>query len=84
MVVRCITQMVNSQSGKIRSGWKNIFSVFHLAASDFDSNIVEMAFQTTNKIIGEYKIPSLHVLLVLDLFIYLLFTIYCLLYRRFI
>ncbi|XP_021954399.1 brefeldin A-inhibited guanine nucleotide-exchange protein 1 isoform X2 [Folsomia candida] len=53
MVVRCITQMVNSQSGKIRSGWKNIFSVFHLAASDFDSNIVEMAFQTTNKIIGD-------------------------------
>lgn len=52
MVVRCITQMVNSQSPKIRSGWKNIFSVFHLAAADIDSNIVDMAFHTTNKIIG--------------------------------
>ena len=53
MVVRCITQMVNSQSSKIRSGWKNIFSVFHLSASDVDPNVVDMAFQTTNKIIGK-------------------------------
>lgn len=52
MVVRCITQMVSSQSSKIRSGWKNIFSVFHLAAADVDANIVDMAFQTTNQIIG--------------------------------
>lgn len=36
MVVRCIAQMVNSQAHNIRSGWKNIFSVFHLAASDHD------------------------------------------------
>ncbi|CAL8096814.1 unnamed protein product [Orchesella dallaii] len=59
MVVRCITQMVNSQSSKIRSGWKNIFSVFHLAAADIDANIVDMAFQTTNKIIGELYDKSL-------------------------
>jgi len=43
--------MVNSQSSKIRSGWKNIFSVFHLAAADVDPNIVDMSFQTTSKII---------------------------------
>ncbi|KAJ3611380.1 hypothetical protein NHX12_021396, partial [Muraenolepis orangiensis] len=47
MVVRCIAQMVNSQAANIRSGWKNIFSVFHLAASDRDQGIVELAFQTT-------------------------------------
>ncbi|XP_075224969.1 ADP ribosylation factor guanine nucleotide exchange factor Sec71 [Lycorma delicatula] len=52
MVVRCIAQMVNSQARNIRSGWKNIFSVFHLAASDQDENIVEMAFQTTGHIIN--------------------------------
>ncbi|KAL7984261.1 hypothetical protein Chor_002831, partial [Crotalus horridus] len=40
MVVRCIAQMVNSQAANIRSGWKNIFSVFHLAASDQDETIV--------------------------------------------
>lgn len=51
MVVRCITQMVNSQARNIKSGWKNIFSVFHLAASDHDENIVEMAFETTKEII---------------------------------
>ncbi|XP_030624788.1 brefeldin A-inhibited guanine nucleotide-exchange protein 1 [Chanos chanos] len=53
MVVRCIAQMVNSQAGNIRSGWKNIFSVFHLAASDQDESIVELAFQTTGHIVTD-------------------------------
>ncbi|XP_030071158.1 brefeldin A-inhibited guanine nucleotide-exchange protein 1 isoform X1 [Microcaecilia unicolor] len=52
MVVRCIAQMVNSQAANIRSGWKNIFSVFHLAASDQDESIVELAFQTTGHIVA--------------------------------
>lgn len=47
MVVRCVAQMVHSQATNIKSGWKNIFSVFHLAASDLDEGIVELAFQTT-------------------------------------
>ena len=51
MVVRCVAQMVNSQAANIKSGWKNIFSVFHLAASDHEEGIVELAFQTTGKII---------------------------------
>ncbi|XP_071807234.1 brefeldin A-inhibited guanine nucleotide-exchange protein 1-like isoform X1 [Asterias amurensis] len=51
MVVRCIAQMVNSQAGNIRSGWKNVFSVFHLAASDHEESIVELAFQTTGSIV---------------------------------
>ncbi|XP_055372240.1 brefeldin A-inhibited guanine nucleotide-exchange protein 1 [Condylostylus longicornis] len=51
MVVRCVAQMVNSQAHNIKSGWKNIFSVFHLAAGDNDEQIVELAFQTTGKII---------------------------------
>lgn len=51
-VVRCINQMVNSQSPKIMSGWKNIFSVFRLAAIDSDSAIVELAFGTTFHIIN--------------------------------
>lgn len=55
MVVRCIAQMVNSQAHNIRSGWKNIFSVFHLAASDHVEAIVDMAFQATGKIISKYN-----------------------------
>lgn len=47
MVVRCVAQMVHSQAHNIKSGWKNVFSVFHLAASDVDEGIVELAFQTT-------------------------------------
>lgn len=49
MVVRCVAQMVHSRAANIRSGWKNIFSVFHLAASDNDEGIVELAFQTTGE-----------------------------------
>ena len=47
-------QMVNSKAANIKSGWKNILSVFHLAASDHEEGIVELAFQTTGKII--YKL----------------------------
>lgn len=52
MVIRCIAQMVNSQAANIRSGWKNIFAVFHQAASDHDGNIVELAFQSTGHIVS--------------------------------
>ncbi|KAJ8265237.1 hypothetical protein COCON_G00143360 [Conger conger] len=51
MVIRCVAQMVNSQAANIRSGWKNIFSVFHQAASDLEEPIVELAFQTTGHIV---------------------------------
>lgn len=58
MVVRCVAQMVSTRASNIMSGWKNIFSVFHLAASDHDGNIVEMSFQTTGWVLS-YHIPSL-------------------------
>lgn len=54
MVVRCVAQMVNSQAKNIKSGWKNVFSVFHLAASDNDEGIVELAFQTTATIFEKH------------------------------
>lgn len=47
MVVRCIAQMVNSQASNIKSGWKNIFSVFRIAASENEPYIFDLAFQTT-------------------------------------
>jgi len=49
MVVRCVAQVVHSRVSNIRLGWKNIFSVFHLAASDNDEGIVKLAFQTTGE-----------------------------------
>ncbi|KAH0540473.1 hypothetical protein KQX54_017657 [Cotesia glomerata] len=53
MVVRCVAQIVNSQAPNIRSGWKNIFSVFHHAASDRDESVVDLAFTMTGKIIND-------------------------------
>lgn len=57
MVVQCVSQMVQAQMANIRSGWKNIFSVFHLAASENEENIVSLAFQTTGKIISKFFMP---------------------------
>lgn len=53
MVVRCVAHFVESQSKNIRSGWKNIFSVFQMAASDTDPQIVELAFHTCTHIVGK-------------------------------
>jgi Sec7-like guanine-nucleotide exchange factor len=50
LVVRCMSQMVCSMFTNIKSGWKNIFSVFHFAASSTDQGIVELASQSTNDI----------------------------------
>ncbi|CAF1321481.1 unnamed protein product [Adineta steineri] len=52
MVVRCVTHFVDSQAKNIRSGWKNIFSVFQMAAADTDAQIVELAFQTCTHIVA--------------------------------
>ena len=57
MVVRCVAQMVSAKASQIKSGWKNIFAVFHLAASDTHIDIVEMAFQTT----GKYNTLYIHI-----------------------
>lgn len=54
MVVRCISHFVDAQAKNIRSGWKNIFSVFQMAAADTDVQIVELAFQTCTVIVGMY------------------------------
>lgn len=72
MVIRCVAQMVNSQAANIRSGWKNIFSVFHQAASDHDETIVELAFQTTGHIVR--KCVCVSASLTSDPCIYLVFS----------
>ena len=52
MVVRCVTHFVDSQAKNIRSGWKNIFAVFQMAATDTNAQIIELAFQTSTQIIS--------------------------------
>ena len=62
-VVQCVAIMVNSQSQNIKSGWKNIFSVFHLAAGDNEETIVEMAFKTTGTIINDLYKKQFHIMI---------------------
>ena len=59
MVVQCIAQMCKSQAHNIKSGWKNIFSVFHLAASTNDERIVLLAFETMTDIIKNIAVKYL-------------------------
>ena len=63
MVVRCIAQMVNSQTNNIKSGWKNIFSVFRLASTENDESIVELSFQTTSHIINVHYEKNFHLMI---------------------
>lgn len=53
MIVTCVTHLVHSHADKIRSGWKNIFSIYTMAASEKDERIVESAFTTMSEIMGE-------------------------------
>ncbi|CEF68473.1 LD29171p [Strongyloides ratti] len=53
MILACIANMVHSHSNRIKSGWKNIFSLFMVAGRDNRSPIVECAFQTVTHIITE-------------------------------
>ena len=43
--------MCHAQTGRIKSGWKNVFTVFHMAASGSDEQIVEMAFTTVQEVV---------------------------------
>lgn len=63
MVMRCVSQMVQSQALNIKSGWKNIFSVFHRAAGDNDESIVELAFKTTGQIITVLYKKQFHIMI---------------------
>ena len=44
----------SSHFSNIKSGWKNIFATFSLAASDNDSAIVELSFQSTTQIVNDF------------------------------
>ncbi|KAF7260159.1 hypothetical protein EG68_02413 [Paragonimus skrjabini miyazakii] len=63
MVIRCISHLVHSQYMNIRSGWTNIFAVFHRVASVADEAIVDMAFETCNFTVNEVLVHHLNVVL---------------------
>ncbi len=54
MVVQCIAQMIKSQAQNIRSGWKNVFGVFHIAASQNNDRIINFTFDCVSEIVRSY------------------------------
>ncbi|XP_042508031.1 brefeldin A-inhibited guanine nucleotide-exchange protein 1-like isoform X2 [Macadamia integrifolia] len=54
LIVRCVSQMVLSRVGNVKSGWKSVFTVFTTAAADERKNIVLLAFETMEKIVRDY------------------------------
>lgn len=54
LVIRCVSQMVLARVNNVKSGWKSMFMVFTIAASDDHKNIVLLAFETIEKIVRDY------------------------------
>ncbi|PWA99169.1 Armadillo-like helical [Artemisia annua] len=54
LIIRCISQMVQSRVNNVKSGWKSMFMVFTTAAYDDQRNIVLLAFEMIEKIVRDY------------------------------
>jgi len=54
IVIRCMSNMILARAQNIRSGWKSIFVVFTIAASDRIETIVRLAFDMLQEIIHRY------------------------------
>lgn len=54
LVIRCVSQMVLARVSNIKSGWKSMFMVFTTAAADSEKAIVQLAFETIEKVVREY------------------------------
>ncbi|KAI3745301.1 hypothetical protein L1987_58412 [Smallanthus sonchifolius] len=54
LIVRCLSQMILSRVGNVKSGWKSVFLALTAAAADERKNVVLLAFETMEKIVREY------------------------------
>jgi brefeldin A-inhibited guanine nucleotide-exchange protein len=54
MVLVCINHMIQYKPVKIKSGWKAIFSVLKVAASENSEAIVKLGFKVTNSVHSEF------------------------------
>jgi brefeldin A-inhibited guanine nucleotide-exchange protein len=53
LVLRCIDIMIRACANNIRSGWKSIFSIFEVAASQETVEIANIAFDITDRLITQ-------------------------------
>ncbi|EHA8586918.1 Brefeldin A-inhibited guanine nucleotide-exchange protein 2 [Cocos nucifera] len=54
LIIRCVSQMVLTRVGNVKSGWKSMFMVFATASYDDHKNIVLLAFEIIEKILRDY------------------------------
>ncbi|KAL7606603.1 hypothetical protein Lser_V15G15902 [Lactuca serriola] len=54
LIIRCVSQMIQSRVSNVKSGWKSMFMVFTTAAYDDQKNIVHLAFEMIEKIVRDY------------------------------
>ena len=52
MVMRCVSQLIQSQWTNIRSGWTNIFLVLYIAAASTEEGVIELAFGSCSFVIN--------------------------------
>ena len=53
LIIRCTSQMVSGHVDNVKSGWKSMFMIFTQAASDEERAIVQLAFETIERIIRD-------------------------------
>ncbi|VDM16431.1 unnamed protein product [Hydatigera taeniaeformis] len=63
MVVRCVSQLIQSQWTNIRSGWTNIFLVLYTAAASTEEGVIELAFSACSFVINTVFPNNFHVLI---------------------
>ncbi|GAB5354605.1 hypothetical protein AAMO2058_000133400 [Amorphochlora amoebiformis] len=54
LIIQCISRMVLGRVSNVRSGWKSVFVVLRIAASDADKSLVVAAFALMERIMLNY------------------------------
>lgn len=53
-VIECLDALVLSRASSIRSGWRSIFAVYAAAAHDDEPKVVELAYDSLDRIVGQH------------------------------
>lgn len=53
-VIECLDALVLSRATSIRSGWRSIFAVYTAAAHDDEATVVELAYGSLDRIVGDH------------------------------
>eukprot|EP01097_Dermamoeba_algensis_P006564 TRINITY_DN4101_c0_g1_i2.p1 TRINITY_DN4101_c0_g1~~TRINITY_DN4101_c0_g1_i2.p1 ORF type:complete len:1325 (+),score=338.62 TRINITY_DN4101_c0_g1_i2:566-3976(+) len=54
LIIHCLSQMIYSRAGNIKSGWKSIFTVFSFSSNESDVHLVSLAFSSVEMVIRKH------------------------------